>query len=439
MAEDILKMLAALDRAFKDRPIGPDHRFYYHFHEASGRPRGPDPVRRLNSKLKINPRNSSCQLFTGYRGTGKSSELRRLAALLKDAGFPTLLVEGEKFINLNKPLEVTDLLLSVAAGVAEQVQARTGNDTLKRTLLERMEAFFTRTGVKFKGFDATMGWVKFTADLSREPLFKLSVQEALRGHVTEFVEEFRGFLRDAGDILMSDESRGSPVLIVDDIEKIRASGAEQNFVQRSVEEVFSEFHWALKLPGWHSIWTAPPYLQLLNAAIPGNFDAWIFLPMVRLWQGNQDRTEDEDGMSAMLEFLALRGDVLSLVESGEDALKRIILVSSGHVRDVVRLMGQVVVEVFTRFEDSGSLLPISDQAVDALISEYIQTKQSPVYTSDHPWLTDVARRRKLSVPRADMVHRAAKLLDTSVVLSYMNEHRWFDVHAAVRRQFDEQE
>ena len=63
------------------------------------------------------------QLFTGHRGSGKSTELLRLQARLEEAGYVVLYFEAEDDLDLND-LEYTDLLLSIARRVVSDLHAK---------------------------------------------------------------------------------------------------------------------------------------------------------------------------------------------------------------------------------------------------------------------------------------------------------------------------
>lgn len=62
---------------------------------------------------------ASCQLITGHKGGGKTTELKRLAALLNASGYQVAFCEADRYVNLNL-VTYTDVLLAVAQSIAEQ-------------------------------------------------------------------------------------------------------------------------------------------------------------------------------------------------------------------------------------------------------------------------------------------------------------------------------
>lgn len=66
----------------------------------------------------------SVQLLSGFRGTGKSTELRRLKHRLESTGYIVVLCDMEQYLNLSTPIDVTDFLLAVCGGLNEELSRR---------------------------------------------------------------------------------------------------------------------------------------------------------------------------------------------------------------------------------------------------------------------------------------------------------------------------
>ncbi len=441
-----IRELRSLMAAFTVRPIDPanpdEAALYFPFHKDPGRPRGRDPVMDLRKTIFLLPEQETCQLFSGFQGTGKSTELRRLAGELKDAGFLVLFVEGGRYINLYQPLEISDLLLAVAAAVGEAIEEMVGQSPLRQQLTERMVEFFSR--IKLTqidvGLSAAMGLdqagkvnldvAKLRLELTQNPSFKTRVQDALRGTLRVFLDAFTTFMNDAR-ALMTAAGGPCPVLIIDDLEKVQGSGdKQQDTVQRQIEQIFSAFNAALKIPGWHTIWASPPYLPFLNTSIASLYDGYTVLPMVRLWsEKDPRRAPDAASLEAMRKFLRLRGRVDSLVES-EALLDELILSSSGHVRDLCRLMQDLLREV----DDADPNGRVGEAGVRRIIADYVDTSQKAIYTDDLAFLRSVADTRRVDATNATQIQRVAKLFDTQLVMVYRNGNEWFDVSVPVQRR-----
>ena len=61
--------------------------------------------------------------FTGQRGTGKSTELRRLRVLLQPHGFRVVLVDMASYVRENQPVDLASLLIAVVGALTDAVEA----------------------------------------------------------------------------------------------------------------------------------------------------------------------------------------------------------------------------------------------------------------------------------------------------------------------------
>src|SRR5205823_5322593 len=80
-------------------------------------------------------------LFTGQRGTGKSTELKRLGKRLGELAAATVFyVDLSEFMLLTKEVEISDFLVSVAGAMSEQLQQRYGGSPGNRSYWDRLSA-----------------------------------------------------------------------------------------------------------------------------------------------------------------------------------------------------------------------------------------------------------------------------------------------------------
>jgi hypothetical protein len=80
-------------------------------------------------------------LFTGQRGTGKSTELKRLKKRLEDGGAVVFYADLSEFLLLTKEVEISDFLVSVAGAMSEQVLAAYGASPGNRSYWQRFTRF----------------------------------------------------------------------------------------------------------------------------------------------------------------------------------------------------------------------------------------------------------------------------------------------------------
>ena len=122
MSPDIQKRLKEFYNNLTDRPLEPGDRYYVPFLEGPG-----DPIRNLFTKIAWSEA-ASVALLTGQRGSGKSTELRRLKKLLTDGGCVVFLCDMSRFMNLTTAVEITDFFISVMGALSEEIERKYGQD-----------------------------------------------------------------------------------------------------------------------------------------------------------------------------------------------------------------------------------------------------------------------------------------------------------------------
>lgn len=100
--------------------------------------RGEDPILPVFDTITLSNA-KSCQLFSGYIGTGKSTELKRLAHLLREKGYIVLYSDAQRYHDLAHPIAIEELLVILAGAFGEaaaehlkkktSLQSRTGSDS----------------------------------------------------------------------------------------------------------------------------------------------------------------------------------------------------------------------------------------------------------------------------------------------------------------------
>jgi len=245
-------------------PLAPDDPYYVPI-----LPEAPekDPILALWRRLDWSE-SESVDLLTGYRGNGKSTELRRLRRLLEEnSGAKVFLVDMLDFLLMTKPLEPSDFVLSLMAALGEAVEKETGLHALTHGYWERLHRFLT-TEVKLENLELDLAQigapVKLGLKLKNEPDFKERVQHHLRGHLSRLIEDAQAYV--VSLVRAIREEAEDPdlkvVLLVDSVEQIRGVGTEATQVHDSVVELFSGQAASLAFPQLHLVYTIPPFLRV---------------------------------------------------------------------------------------------------------------------------------------------------------------------------------
>ena len=157
-----------------------------------------DPILLLFHRIDM-AESESVNLLTGFRGNGKSTELKRLKKLLEEEGdAQVFLVNMLDYVLMTKPLELSDFILSLMAALAgkaeETVEALA---PLSQSYWERLSNFLTsevqleKLDIGTKGIGMT---AKFGFKLKTDPEFKSKIQTHLQGHLTRLVEDAQQFV-----------------------------------------------------------------------------------------------------------------------------------------------------------------------------------------------------------------------------------------------------
>jgi hypothetical protein len=88
-----------------DEALQPDSPFYEPVYQELGLD---DPVQQIATLIDFDGA-ESIRLFSGFRGSGKTTELLRLRRLLEDRGYFVLYADALNYVNAAEPIEITDL------------------------------------------------------------------------------------------------------------------------------------------------------------------------------------------------------------------------------------------------------------------------------------------------------------------------------------------
>ena len=110
--------LRAFQRVLRQssRPLDADDPYYVPLLHGSD---AEDVIERLFQTIQ-DTEGSGLYYFTGQRGTGKSTELRRLKTLLNGNGYRCILFDALNYVHEAKPIDAEMLMLAVAAGLADE-------------------------------------------------------------------------------------------------------------------------------------------------------------------------------------------------------------------------------------------------------------------------------------------------------------------------------
>ena len=415
------------------RPIEPDHPFYVPIWERGD---ADDPVELLKNTIEsAGPR--SAQLLSGYRGAGKSTELRRLRRDLRQGGRFVVLCDMEDFLDTSAPIDICDFLLALAGAVSEQlvVEQVLQNRPDLESYWTRFRNFMARTEVKLDEVSAKLGAdaeVELKASLKSDPSFRQKLQAHLALHLSAFLADVRGYIKDCvRQVHVQHGQDAELVILVDSMEHFRGVSSDALAVHDAVERLFAGHADKLCLPDVHLVYTVPPWLKICYPGVEGYYQpgGLVTLTAQRVTSKNADSQAPLADLERVLKRRAPDLDWQRLLGDERAVLDQLIGLSGGHLRDLFRLVAEVIRRCL------GHELPATQERRERAISA-VRSGFGEVAQDDAQWLATIARTRQVTLPSRTRLPDLARFFDTHLVLCYRNGREWYDVHPLIREQVE---
>ena len=415
----------AIDGSKGSGPLTPDSDFYVEIlqHNPSG-----DPILQLQQRILL-AESQSVNLLSGFRGNGKSTELRRLKQSLEERGCYVVLVDLLDYVLTTKPIELSDFILSLMAALAHEVEKQSELQPLSESYWQRLTTFL-ETEVKLEGVELGLPavglGVSLQAKLKSEPSFKQQMQERLRSHTKRIVEQAQRFVIEIVDKLKEQSSNPDLklVLLVDSFEQIRGVGADSQRVHDSVVELFSGQAASLKFPQLHVVYTVPPFLPILakNVARLLGRKPISFWPNVHV--RDQSGAPDAIGLATMRQVIAQRCSYWKDYFS-EAQLDELAVASGGDLRDFFRLINESVLSLLIKRPKENDTI---DSATIKRVKQQLLNEMLPMAEQDARWLAQIHLSQEAALPSTDDAPTLARFFDNNLVMNYLNGEPWYDIH-----------
>jgi hypothetical protein len=399
-----------------------DERYVHHLHGSEAE----DQVRKLGTAIR-RAEGSHLYYFSGQRGTGKSTELRRLRLELNaQPRVRAFMFDVLEYIGENHPIQTIDLLLLIALAFADCLSQPEAlhEDLLKESVVTRFGNWL-QTDVEIAGL--TIGGVK--ADFKKR-------QQSILQHLHSFdlareervMAECREFIRKMADLVRQRWQVEKVVLLVDSLERLRGVGdsaAAEMFAR--VVQVFDGDREQLRLPEVQVVYAVPPYLPYLT-----NVEQYVTLcklATVRVCEppSKGKRLPRESGLVLMRRVLDKRFARWSEVVSPE-ALDLLSLQSGGDLRQLLRrfLLDGVLDEALFAL-DRLPLRP-DDPIIETVLAKHQVIFESMVTRDEYPLLEMIGQSHALELPARKDWPTVARFFDIRAVLNYRNGVDWLDLN-----------
>lgn len=391
-----------------------------------------DAVDQLALDIEVSSGGRNAHLFTGTIGSGKSTELRRMAEDLRNRGHFVAVVNARDYLNPQIEISISELLLAMALAVWELTATAQGKSPTDGQRWEWWKSLFA-SGVELKEVEipSDLGTAKFA--LVSNPTVRERIRKFHEQSLDRLVTEVNAFFEECAETLRQMHDPGAKfVLVLDSLEHFGGAAipGEPDVVFNSLQRMFNTHARHLQLPGWTVVYSVPPLLGKLS---PGIASAWgmsrtYALTSAHVFQDRSNAVDDETVNAKLLPLMQKRlGNHWEQLLSAEH-LRLLVEKTGGDLRDLLRctraallkgLMKGVFPVAPQMLEDAFSdlrrpYLPLSQASRERLMIVARTFEVDELLKGDHEWpvvMSDLAQKR---------------------ILMYLNGQEWFGVHPLLR-------
>lgn len=369
-------------------------------------------------------RDLTYQLYSGYRGSGKTTELLRLKKDLEDRGHVVVYFAADEADLSVQDAQYTDILLACTRHLLRELEKANPApilNWLKARLSELKDVMLTEINIDDVNLEVGLKeFTKLTAAVRTEPGQRQKIRERLEPHTETLIQALNAFIKDGRNHL---PEKTKLLVIADNLDRIvpifRDNGRSNH------EEIFLDRHEQLKALNCHIIYTVPISMVYSRWAteLKDNYGIPQVLSSIMVRQ--EDNEPYKPGLDILKEIIrlrvpkSLRATLVPDVFESEEVLQDLCLVSGGYARDLVQLMQEAINKTDT--------LPIRARAVQRAADDLRDVYRRAVEENQWAVLREIHQSREIDNDKAQR-----SLLFSRCVLEY----RYFDAKGAKRTWYD---
>lgn len=400
--------------------------------------RGETWVKKIADRIVFTADEPDVMFFSGLPGSGKSTELRRLAATLSSDSrgqkkFFPVLIDARETLDLTATVDVADILSIIVAMTSKTVleaEGKNPDDALHDSPLTRLWAFLNSDIVLSKvevGVGASTqipasakldASAKAVVEIKDNPTLREQIRKRVANSTTEFIRLVHREI-DALNARVKKLEYHGLVIIFDSLEQLQGTPDGWQSVQESAEKLFLNRAPHLVLPV-HALYTVPPSVLV---RIELDVD---YLPMIKI--ETRDGKRFDEGYHAASKLISQRISDAEMAEIfGTEWEKRrddIIHMSGGYPREILRLLRAMILK---------GTFPLTKPDFDTVISRQGESyRRIALMSGSLELMARIQYERRLIVNNDEERIKAARLLQGNLVLRYVNDTEWNALHPAVR-------
>jgi len=355
--------------------------------------------------------------FSGHRGCGKSTELRRVAAnpAIQAKYWPVhFTIKDEADVN---NLDYRDVLFSIGGRLFREYKEQGGR--LPRQLLKELDAWRGRveeevTVTSRLAESEIEGKLNaFFADVA----LKVKLEPATRTQLRQVFEHSVTELIDVVNLIttaIQGQEKRQPLVLIDDLDKPDLKLARSIFYEH--REVMLQPVCAIVYTVSSPLFYSPEFEAIRDRS--------IFLPNVKLHAERQADQRDPEGYRTLRMFVHKRMEPELIAP---EALDKAIRFGGGVFREMCRVMRIAVGRALAAGRERIEIEDVEWAAAE------IRNEYRRILTDEQrDILRQVCRHNRLSQP-----DKLGPLLQMLAVLEYRNRENWCDVHPVLIELLDE--
>ncbi|CAA6804817.1 MAG: Unknown protein [uncultured Thiotrichaceae bacterium] len=398
-----------------EQPLTADDERYVDLAESRGTPQ---IARSITRNISRSNNDTYLQLlFTGHRGSGKTTELFRLKRELENHKFFTIYLDIEETIDLGS-LSYLDVLIAIAKQV--QISLHEADMPISEVLLDSIATWFaeriivddTQTAHEAKISTKAEAGIKIpffklfadlTANIKAASSRRETIRINLKREISVFIQKLNTLIGEARQTVQNNNYKDL-VIIVDGLEKMHYELNEEG--QSSHSELFVRHAEQLRSPACHIIYTVPVSLAY-NQNLGADFDDIKVLPMVKT---------NERGIQQLVNVVEQRVDIGAVFETRE-LLEELARTSGGVVRDLMRLI---------RMSTDTDSEKISQKEISDAINTLKKQYDRLIRNDDIENFKQIVQTRRVQADES-----FSRLLNLRLILEYENGERWASLHPVI--------
>lgn len=421
---DLLKRIYA---AFGPDPLRADNpeqrELYVNLDEVRGEA---DVVHRLASRIRLND-GPTCQILAGHRGSGKSTELRRLKHALEtgDERYFVVFCEVDRDIDRND-VDFLEVLVAIIRQMAAQLREHAGIKLKPGYFRDRWERITSllSSKVELSAMELEVGLTTLSIAMKGSPDTRLKLRNQIESDTGNWLQAANDLIGEALLELKNDYS--GLVILIDDLDKMvlrphREAGCttgEYLFIHR--EPQLSGFK-------CHTVYTMPLALAYSQreATIASLYGGPVpVVPMIRIGNCPPEAGDYKPGIEKCREIVhkrlqKIKVDQNKVFESPE-VLDQLIRQSGGQPTELMYFVREALI----------ASLPIDAAAVQRPVRERRKAYARQLRAEHWPIIEQV-RRSGSFIRETDNEQAIRDLLDSRVLLQYVNDEEWYGVNPVI--------